>query len=256
MTARRGLRGWVDPRGRHAGMWTLVASRVAGAGLVGYLYLHLIVLSLLTRGPDAWDRFVAIATHPAFLALDVVLIAGVLVHAAHGVRIALLGSGLLAGARRAVMVVLSVGALAVGTRRRRAPVPVRKEATTHVRFVHTAARRHHTPPAWLWVVQVGTGLLLLVLLTAHMIAQHYVARAGLRTYAEVMSWIGNPLVFTVELAFLITVTWHALVGLHGIMLDFAPDERTERILSRFLVALGIGTVGYGTWLLVTLAAQS
>lgn len=114
MTGRRGVRGWLDPRGRHSGMWTLVAGRVAGIGLTCYLYAHLAVLSLLTRGPGTWDRFVAIAGHPAFLALDAVLVAGLLVHAAHGVRVALQGSGLLIGARRSLMVTLAVVGVAVG----------------------------------------------------------------------------------------------------------------------------------------------
>lgn len=114
MNGRRGIRGWLDPRGRHAGMWTLIAGRLAGIGLVCYLYAHLVVLSLLTRGPGTWDQFVAIAGHPAFLALDVVLIAGLLMHAAHGVRVALQGSGLLVGSRKPLMVTLGVLVAVVG----------------------------------------------------------------------------------------------------------------------------------------------
>jgi succinate dehydrogenase / fumarate reductase iron-sulfur subunit len=101
---RRGVRGWLDPRGRHSGMWTFVAGRLTGLGLLCYLYLHLIVLSLLTRGPGTWDRFIEVASHPAFLALDVLMIAGLVVHGLHGVRVALLGSGLLTGTRKALMI--------------------------------------------------------------------------------------------------------------------------------------------------------
>src|SRR5678816_4104055 len=46
---------WLDPRGRHLGTWAFVANRVTGLGLVGYLYLHLAILSTLLRGPEAWD---------------------------------------------------------------------------------------------------------------------------------------------------------------------------------------------------------
>lgn len=95
-------------------MWTLIAGRLAGVGLVCYLYAHLAVLSLLTRGPGAWDRFIAIAGHPAFLALDAVLIAGLLVHAAHGVRVGLQGSGFLVGARRSLMGTLAVLGAVIG----------------------------------------------------------------------------------------------------------------------------------------------
>lgn len=115
--------------------------------------------------------------------------------------------------------------------------------------------RHNVPPAWLWTVQAGTGLLLLVLLAVHMIAQHYVADGGLRTYAEVVAWLRNPLVFVTELTFLVTVTWHALAGLRGIVADFGPSERAERLVTRALVILGTATVGYGGWLLITIASS-
>ncbi|HEY7484887.1 MAG TPA: hypothetical protein VH912_10555 [Streptosporangiaceae bacterium] len=117
------------------------------------------------------------------------------------------------------------------------------------------AARQRSAPAWVWLAQVGTGALLLVLLTLHMIAQHYVAAAGLRTYAEVVDWLRNPVVFVIELAFLVTVTWHALLGLRGILLDFGPRERTERLLTRGLMILGVATVSYGAWLLITIAGQ-
>jgi succinate dehydrogenase / fumarate reductase cytochrome b subunit len=111
---RPGVRRWLDPRGRHAGTWSFIAGRLAGVGLVGYLYLHLAVLSVLARGPASWDGFVALAGHPAFLALDAVLIVGLLVHAAHGIRVALQGAGLLAGARKGLLVTLAVAGSAVG----------------------------------------------------------------------------------------------------------------------------------------------
>ena len=76
-------------------------NRAAGLGLVAYLYAHLLMLSMLVRGPDAWDNFIDLASSPPFLALDVVLLAGVLVHAANGVRVVLLGLGLVARGQRA-----------------------------------------------------------------------------------------------------------------------------------------------------------
>jgi succinate dehydrogenase / fumarate reductase membrane anchor subunit len=118
---------------------------------------------------------------------------------------------------------------------------------------HHADRRTGPSPAWLWAFQATTGALLLVLLTVHIIAQHYVAEGGLRTYAEVVSWLRNPLVFTTELVFLVTVTWHALAGIRGIVADFGPKDRTERIVSRGLALVGIATVAYGAWLIVTVA---
>ncbi len=82
---------WFDVRRRKAGMWAYALNRITGIGLVVYLYLHLGVLSLLSRGPTSWDSFVSLARTPYFLTLDVILLAGFLIHGLNGLRIALTG---------------------------------------------------------------------------------------------------------------------------------------------------------------------
>jgi succinate dehydrogenase / fumarate reductase cytochrome b subunit len=79
---------WFDVRHRKLGMWAYALNRISGIGLVVYLYLHLVVLSTLTRGPGAWDAFVSLARQPYFLLLDVILLAGILIHGLNGLRIA------------------------------------------------------------------------------------------------------------------------------------------------------------------------
>jgi len=93
-----------DPRGRHSGTWAFVIGRLTGLGLVGYLYLHLIVLSTLLRGPEAWDGLVALFRRPPFLALDVVLVLLLCAHGLNGLRVALVGSGLIVERQRALLV--------------------------------------------------------------------------------------------------------------------------------------------------------
>lgn len=100
---------WLDPRGRHLGTWAFVLNRLTGLGLVAYLYLHLIVLSTLLRGPAAWDGLVAVFRRPVFLALDVLLVLGLAVHGLNGLRVALVGSGLLVDRHKALLV--AAGAL-------------------------------------------------------------------------------------------------------------------------------------------------
>ena len=99
---------WLDVRRRRLGMWAYVLNRITGLGLVVYLYLHLGVLSLLLRGPAAWDSFVAVARSPYVLALDVILLAGILIHGLNGLRIALTGFGIGVGAQKALFVVIMV----------------------------------------------------------------------------------------------------------------------------------------------------
>jgi succinate dehydrogenase cytochrome b subunit len=94
--------GWFDPRGRTIGGWAFAVNRITGLGLVFYLYLHLAVLSMLLRGASAWDDFLRIATTTAFLGLDVLLVFGLLYHGLNGVRVALVGTGIVPNRERAL----------------------------------------------------------------------------------------------------------------------------------------------------------
>ncbi|MEW6547598.1 MAG: succinate dehydrogenase, cytochrome b556 subunit [Bacillota bacterium] len=89
----RRILAWVDFRGRKPGMVAFVIHRVTGVGLLLYLLAHFVVLSLLAAGPEAWDRFVAVAKTPPMLALDVLLVAALLVHGLNGIRLSALGLG-------------------------------------------------------------------------------------------------------------------------------------------------------------------
>jgi succinate dehydrogenase cytochrome b subunit len=94
--------GWFDPRGRTIGGWAFAVNRITGLGLVFYLYLHLAVLSMLLRGASAWGDFLRIATTTAFLGLDVLLVFGLLYHGLNGVRVALVGTGIVPNRQRAL----------------------------------------------------------------------------------------------------------------------------------------------------------
>lgn len=82
---------WFDVRRRNPGMWAYALNRITGIGLVVYLYLHLGILSLLARGQSSWDSFISLARSPFVLALDVILLAGILIHGLNGLRVALTG---------------------------------------------------------------------------------------------------------------------------------------------------------------------
>jgi len=100
--------GWFDPRGKALGGFAFSANRVTGLGLVFYLYLHLGVLTLLLRGESAWSDFLRLATSWTFLSLDVLLVLGILYHGLNGIRVALVGSGIVADRQRALWWSLSV----------------------------------------------------------------------------------------------------------------------------------------------------
>jgi succinate dehydrogenase / fumarate reductase cytochrome b subunit len=97
---------WFDVRRRSTGQLAFSLNRLTGLGLTFYLYLHLIVLSQLLRGASAWKGFLRVATLPAFLGLDVLLIFGLLVHGLNGLRVALVGTGVAPDRQKALFVSL------------------------------------------------------------------------------------------------------------------------------------------------------
>jgi len=100
--------------------------------------------------------------------------------------------------------------------------------------------------AWLWQVITGVGLV--ILLGLHFVANHFIAKGGLRDFADVLAYLRNPIVLVLELLFLVVVTTHALLGVRAILLDFGFSENAEKRLSRVLTVVGVLTVGYGLWL--------
>jgi succinate dehydrogenase cytochrome b556 subunit len=96
-----------------------------------------------------------------------------------------------------------------------------------------------------FVIQVVSGVGLIVLLGLHMIAQHFIVPTGLRYYEDVIDWLRNPVMIVIEVTFLVFVTYHALVGVRAILFDFGFSERTERRITNIFWAVGIVTIVYG-----------
>jgi succinate dehydrogenase cytochrome b556 subunit len=104
-----------------------------------------------------------------------------------------------------------------------------------------------------WLLQAFSGLLLIVLLLLHMVAQHFAA-AGLLTYQGVVAYLSNPLVFAMETVFLATVLFHALAGVRAILFDLGLAPAKERLTTLTLVVLGSLLFLYGlflTWSIVS-----
>jgi succinate dehydrogenase / fumarate reductase cytochrome b subunit len=91
---KRPLTAWFDIRRRKLGSLAFALNRLTGLGLTFYLFLHLGILSLLLRGEQGWDDFIAVAKSPLFLIMDIVLIFGLLFHGLNGIRVGLVGTGI------------------------------------------------------------------------------------------------------------------------------------------------------------------
>jgi succinate dehydrogenase hydrophobic anchor subunit len=88
-----------------------------------------------------------------------------------------------------------------------------------------------------------------------MVVQHFVVSGGLRQYQQVVQYISNPFVFLLEIAFLIIVTWHALLGVRAVILDLGLKPASERRVTAVLSIVGVIVVAYGIWLSATIVAR-
>lgn len=107
-----------------------------------------------------------------------------------------------------------------------------------------------------WILQAVSGVLLLGLLGLHMIAHHFIVEGGLREYAQVLDYVGSPVILVIELIFLVVVTYHALVGVRSIIFDLGLSDRQERTVTAVLVVVGLITVVYGVVLAVVLFSRA
>ena len=103
---------WFDPRGRSMSTWAFILNRITALGLTLYLFLHLIVLSQLSQGPQAYDSFLKLAHSLVFKTGEMFVIAAGLIHGLNGIRIALTSFGIGGRYQRQIFIVLMVIAAA------------------------------------------------------------------------------------------------------------------------------------------------
>ena len=106
-----------------------------------------------------------------------------------------------------------------------------------------------------WILQVVSGVLLVVLLGAHIVTQHFVVKGGLRDYAQVVSYLSNPVVLAVESLFVVVLIWHAMLGLRAVLLDFGFGRRGQARITYGVTLLGALTAAYSFWLIAAIAAK-
>ena len=116
---------------------------------------------------------------------------------------------------------------------------------------HEAAHRD-----WSFVWQAVTGVAVMGLVTLHMVANHFVVPEGLRDYAQVVAYLSSPVIVVLEIAFLVTVAWHGLLGLRAVIFDLGLSARAETWVTRVLAVVGVLTVGYGLWVTSVIVGQT
>jgi succinate dehydrogenase / fumarate reductase cytochrome b subunit len=73
-----------------SGMAAWLLHRAAGIGILLFLFLHIVDITLVGWGPEVFDRLLFIYRALPFRILEVVLLGGVLYHALNGLRIILI----------------------------------------------------------------------------------------------------------------------------------------------------------------------
>jgi succinate dehydrogenase cytochrome b subunit len=73
-----------------SGMWSWLFHRIAGLGILLFLLVHIVDISLLNFGPDVYNEGIAFFGLPIIRVISLALIAGVLFHSFNGVRIMLI----------------------------------------------------------------------------------------------------------------------------------------------------------------------
>jgi succinate dehydrogenase / fumarate reductase membrane anchor subunit len=101
---------------------------------------------------------------------------------------------------------------------------------------------------WLWFLKLLSGILVIVLLFIHLTVNHFTATGALLNFEGVVAYLSNPLVTGTEIAFLIVVVSHALLGTRSLILDFKPSRSVLRVVDWLFLAVGVVSIGYGIWL--------
>lgn len=73
-----------------SGMWSWLLHRVAGLGILLFLLVHIVDISLLGLGPNVYNEGIALFGTTIVRVVSLGLIAGVLYHAFNGLRITLI----------------------------------------------------------------------------------------------------------------------------------------------------------------------
>ncbi len=107
--------------------------------------------------------------------------------------------------------------------------------------------------SWIW--QALTGVLLILLLGLHMIAQHFVVSGGLRTFQDVIDYLRNPVILVLEAIFMLVVTYHAMVGVRAILYDLGLDEAGKKKATTVLTILGVLIIVWAAYLLFRLTSM-
>ena len=102
---------------------------------------------------------------------------------------------------------------------------------------------------WWWLLQRVSGLLLLVLLGAHLILTHFITPAEAIRFASVQGRMAIPVVVVLDYGMLFVALFHGLYGLFVVIRDWLPEAISPKALASGLVVVGVGLAILGAYTL-------
>ena len=108
-----------------------------------------------------------------------------------------------------------------------------------------------------------SGVLIAILLGTHMAILHLDAILGFfgadatepTSWQSMISRASQGIWVVLYIALLAVVLYHALYGLRGIILEVTPSAKTERIITRVFIIIGIVTFIWGAYVPVALLSS-
>src|SRR5690348_15353763 len=73
-----------------SGMWAWLLHRVAGLGVLLFLLVHIVDISLLNFGPNVYNEGISLFGTPIVRVITLALVAGLFFHSFNGIRIILI----------------------------------------------------------------------------------------------------------------------------------------------------------------------
>ena len=75
--------------------------------------------------------------------------------------------------------------------------------------------------------------------------QHLLVEGGLRTYADVIAYLRQPLALVAEIGLLASVIVHAALGVRAILVEMLPGDGALRRASWIIGAVSVAAFAYG-----------
>ena len=115
--------------------------------------------------------------------------------------------------------------------------------------------RRSPMPAWLWLLQRVSGLLILGLVMAHMIVNHFVDPATTITVGYVVANVRKAAFLFVDSSLLLFGLFHALTGLRNVLYDFFAGAGARKFIVRGCTAIGVTFFVFGVIVLVVVVGR-